>query len=97
MVVEVVTNGLGAHRKIREKSLIGISADLKGRGSNTISGSPQPTSGAGLMEKNWARFGNYFQTRCPFCLVRSVTPRVLIGTFQGAILATLCIAGKAEM
>ena len=52
-------------------------------------------SGAGLLEKKWARFGNYFQTRCPFCLARPVTPRVLIGILQGAILAALCLAGKA--
>ena len=35
--VEVVTDGLGAHREIREKSLIGVSADLKSRGTDTIS------------------------------------------------------------
>jgi hypothetical protein len=35
--VEVVTNGLGAHREIREKGLIGVSADLKGHGKDTIS------------------------------------------------------------
>lgn len=35
--VEVVTDGLGAHREIREKSLVGVSADLKGRGMGTIS------------------------------------------------------------
>jgi hypothetical protein len=35
--VEVVTDGLGAHREIRDKSLIGVSADLKGRGTDTIS------------------------------------------------------------
>ena len=35
--VEIVTDGLGAHREIREKSLIGVSADLKSRGTDTIS------------------------------------------------------------
>ena len=35
--VEVVTDGLGAHREIREKSLIGVSADLKSHGTDTIS------------------------------------------------------------
>jgi len=35
--MEVVTDGLGVHREVREKPLIGVSADLKGRGSNTIS------------------------------------------------------------
>ena len=35
--VEVVTDGLGAHREIRDKSLIGVSADLKGPGTDTIS------------------------------------------------------------
>jgi hypothetical protein len=35
--VEVVTDGLGAHREIREKSLIGVSADLKSHGIDTIS------------------------------------------------------------
>jgi hypothetical protein len=35
--VEVVTNGLGAHREMREKSLVGVSADLKARGKDTIS------------------------------------------------------------
>ncbi|SRR6266511_4025024 len=34
--VEVVTDGLGAHREVREKRLIGVSADLK-NGSNAIS------------------------------------------------------------
>jgi hypothetical protein len=35
--VEVVTDGLGAHREVREKGLIGISADLKKRGASSIS------------------------------------------------------------
>ena len=35
--VEVVTDGLGAHREVREKRLIGVSADLKSRDSSTIS------------------------------------------------------------
>jgi len=35
--VEVVTDGLGAHREIREKRLVGVSADLKRRGMDTIS------------------------------------------------------------
>ena len=35
--VEVVTNGLGVHKEIREKRLIGVSADLKSRDSNAIS------------------------------------------------------------
>ncbi len=35
--VEVVTDGLGVHKEVREKRLIGVSADLKSRGSNTIS------------------------------------------------------------
>jgi hypothetical protein len=35
--VEVVTDGLGVHREVREKRLIGVSADLKSRGSDTIS------------------------------------------------------------
>jgi len=35
--VEVVTDGLGAHREMREKRLIGVSADLKSRDSSTIS------------------------------------------------------------
>jgi len=30
--VEVITDGLGAHREVREKGLIGISADLKRNG-----------------------------------------------------------------
>src|SRR5438046_8208494 len=33
---EVVTDGLGAHREVREKRLIGVSADLKNRTTNTI-------------------------------------------------------------
>lgn len=37
VTVEVVADGLGAHREVRDKSLVGVSADLKGRGSNTIS------------------------------------------------------------
>jgi len=35
--VEVVTDGLGAHRELREKGLIGVSADLKNGGTNAIS------------------------------------------------------------
>jgi hypothetical protein len=35
--VEVVTDGLGAHRELREKRLIGVSADLKSHDSSTIS------------------------------------------------------------
>jgi hypothetical protein len=35
--MEVVTDGLGVHREVREKPLIGVSADLKTRGRNTIS------------------------------------------------------------
>jgi hypothetical protein len=35
--VEVVTDGLGAHREVREKGLIGISADLKRNGADAIS------------------------------------------------------------
>ena len=35
--VEVVTDGLGAHREVRGKRLIGVSADLKSRDSSTIS------------------------------------------------------------
>ena len=58
--------------------------------------SRQPTPGAGLVEKNWARFGNYFQPRCPLCDVGLVTLPASIGTFQGAILATLRSAGQAE-
>src|SRR5205823_9057562 len=35
--MEVVTDGLGVHKELREKRLIGVSADLKSRGSGTIS------------------------------------------------------------
>ena len=35
--VEVVTDGLGVHKEMRDKRLIGVSADLKSRGSNAIS------------------------------------------------------------
>ena len=38
--VEVVTDGLGAHREIREKSLIGVSADLKAAGRTLFRSSP---------------------------------------------------------
>ena len=35
--VEVVMDGLGAHREVREKGLIGVSADLKRNGADAIS------------------------------------------------------------
>ena len=35
--VEIVTDGLGAHREVREKGLIGVSADLKRNGADAIS------------------------------------------------------------
>ena len=35
--MEVVTDGLGVHKELREKPLIGVSADLKTSGSGTIS------------------------------------------------------------
>jgi hypothetical protein len=35
--MEVVTDGLGVHKELREKPLIGVSADLKSSGSGTIS------------------------------------------------------------
>jgi hypothetical protein len=35
--VEVLTDGLGAQREVREKSLIGVSADLKNGTTNAIS------------------------------------------------------------
>ena len=37
ITIEILTSGLGAHREVRDKALVGISADLKGRGADSIS------------------------------------------------------------
>jgi hypothetical protein len=37
VTIEVVTDSLGAHREVRDKRLIGVSADLKSRGPDAIS------------------------------------------------------------
>ena len=54
----------GAHKGLRIDAENGQMTLLRFRSPalpETVDRRPE-----GLLEKNWARFGNYFQTRCPF-------------------------------